>query len=488
MSSSDSESSSSSVSYKKLKICENEEEEVDFSTSKLWSWKVIVPPVPSSPIPVPSTSKEVVPTVGQPPKMNFLERYLKETEKEQSKQTEPPVVENPPAPPTISIDWAKFVSNRLKRQDPRIMVMKFPNLIMRLATVLALLSRPDVVMDSLFVPPELDNPWVKQLMTIQEKKVRKQEVCTTYSVFHNTYKGFLFLENIQRFKSMLICQRHTSVIPDLEFDRSQPWMAAHPLYCPACSLIHPYCSSNHPQNCLLIHTNGPRSIEDLSTDPLWRTAAQAVCLGHDGLFYQPQGLKHQIINLSSTENFEYLVPSSADQLFNTPKTHEKSLIHRILSVVKLLGAQNYMPIFVEFYENDHFPMAELSLQIAGFAQAIRHCQEQYSGPIIVLIAPVTARTHDTPDNYLQKKDRLAITQYYGHLIGQALGVPIIHISAQVTEYTKNGLGMFYNTWYHEPLVTSGGTVTREFYNRIDYWMDKFLLHVYDNIPRIPGPT
>ena len=489
MSSSDSESSTSSISSKKLKTSTEEEEEVNLpAASKLWSWKVMVPSKPTSPIPIPSTSMEVVPTVGKPPKMNFLDRYLKETEHEQQVKTEPLDVDNPPVPPVISMDWAKFVNSRSNRQEPKISVMKFPNLMMRLATILAMLARPDVVVDTLFVPPELDNPWIRQLMVIQEKKVRRQETSKTYSVFHDTYKGFLFLENIQHFKSMLICQRHASVIPDAEFERFQPWMVAHPRFCPACSVIHPHCNVNHPQNCLLIHTNGPRSLDDLSRDPLWRTAAQAVCIGRDGLFYQPPSLKNIIINVSSTTNFDYLVPASADQLFNAPKTQEKSLIHRVLSVIRLIGTHNYMPIFVEFYENENHPAADVSLHIAGFAQAIRHCQEQYSGPIVVLIAPVTSRMHDTPDVYQQKKDRLANIQYYGHLIGQALGVPIIHISAQTTEYTEDGLSLFYSNWYHEPLVTSGGTVTREYYNRVSYWMEKFLGRIYDNIPRISGPA
>ena len=139
MSSSDSESSTSSISSKKLKTSTEEEEEVNLPTaSKLWSWKVMVPSKPTSPIPIPSTSMEVVPTVGKPPKMNFLDRYLKETEHEQQVKTEPLDVDEPPVPPVISMDWAKFVNNRSNRQETKISVMKFPNLMMRLATILAM--------------------------------------------------------------------------------------------------------------------------------------------------------------------------------------------------------------------------------------------------------------------------------------------------------------------------------------------------------------
>ena len=195
MSSSDSESSTSSTVSKKLKTSVDEEQEVTLSaTSKLWSWKVMVPSRPSSPIPIPSTSMEEAPTVGKPPKLNFLERYLKETEtpNTETPDKETPDVDNPPVPPTISMDWATFVNSRTKKQDPKILVMKFPNLMMRLATILAMLDRPDVIMDSLFVPPELDNPWIRPLMVTQEKKVHRQETSKTYSVFHDTYKGFLF--------------------------------------------------------------------------------------------------------------------------------------------------------------------------------------------------------------------------------------------------------------------------------------------------------
>ena len=97
MSSSDSESSTSSTSSKKLKTSTEEEEIVNLpATSQLWSWKVIVPSTPSSPIPIPSTSMETTSTVEKPPKMNFLERYLKETEHEQQVKTEPTDVDTPP--------------------------------------------------------------------------------------------------------------------------------------------------------------------------------------------------------------------------------------------------------------------------------------------------------------------------------------------------------------------------------------------------------
>ena len=152
MSSSDSESSISSTSSKKLKTSTEEEEIVNLpATSQLWSWKVIVPSTPSSPISIPSTSMEVTSTVEKPPKMNFLERYLKETEHEQQVKIEPTDVDSPPLPPTISMDWAAFVSSRNKKQETKISVMKFPNLMMRLAAILAMLARPDVVMDRYLV-------------------------------------------------------------------------------------------------------------------------------------------------------------------------------------------------------------------------------------------------------------------------------------------------------------------------------------------------
>jgi len=58
--------------------------------------------------------------------------------------------------------------------------MELPNLILRLGIALALVKRPDVMMESLFSPEGLGfvNPWHQNLLKIYRRKLAKQNVST----------------------------------------------------------------------------------------------------------------------------------------------------------------------------------------------------------------------------------------------------------------------------------------------------------------------
>ena len=365
---------------------------------------------------------------------------------------------------------------------PFLKLIKYPNVLFRLSIALGYLTNPDTVKDTLFIPADLDTPWTDQLLGLQAKRARRQPIRVDDFNFYMNHKGYIYLPNIMTIKRMLIAQRYASSCEEIEYECTDDDVYYHPLYCRICNVVHHYSTISHPQNCLTLFTNGPRLIADLKEDDSWRQDAQAICLGVHSLMYMPSNQKYRIINIGNEAEWEYSIPSSDTSLYAPPVTHSLSLIWHINNVISLLGPDIYIPIFVEFYENPKYPGADVELHVAGFANALRHCQATYSGPIVGLISPVLGVEGDTLEIYYRKKERLAVKQVAGHLIGQALGVPILHIPVQVTEYTNSDAGLCYPYWNQEPIVTDTGSPTREYFQRLEMWFDYVLLNLFLNIP------
>jgi hypothetical protein len=344
------------------------------------------------------------------------------------------------------------------------------------------LNCPDTTKDTLTVPIELESPWVDQLREIQEKKAKRQYINVEEFNFYANHKGFIYLPNIVAIKRMLIGQRYASGCSEVEYERRSELATLHPLYCRLCNVKHHFSTVSHPQACLTLFTNGPRLMGDLREDNSWRNDAQAVCIGVHSLLYMPLSLKHRIINLGNETEWDYSIPRSDTSLYAAPITNETSLIGYIERVVTMLGPEIYVPIFVEFYYNPRYPCASVEFHIAGFANALRYCQQKYNGPIIGIIPPALTDEGDTYEDYIRKKDRLLDKQVSANIVGQALGVPLIHIPAQITEYTESNAGLCYPYWNIEPIVTDVGTPTREYFHRVENWFDYALLNLFVNIP------
>ena len=107
------------------------------------------------------------------------------------------------------------------------------------------------------------------------------------------------------------------------------WMTTHPQFCPSCLTIHAFSYRKHPQSCIKLNTNGPRRLKDLSLSDIWKSDAQVLVVGHKNLMYQPPLLKNTFINISSSDMWDYAVPTSANAIFTNCVRHETSLIARI---------------------------------------------------------------------------------------------------------------------------------------------------------------
>ena len=61
--------------------------------------------------------------------------------------------------------------------------------------------------------------------------------------------------------------------------------------------------------------------------------------------------------------------------------------------------------------------------LTGFANAVRICQKDYFGPLIVVLPPIRALFGDTQQSYSEKVTYMTRLHHQGHAIESALGVP-----------------------------------------------------------------
>jgi len=474
-------------------------------TSKECTWPsaVMLGPIGTKPIDIPLKRQEAPPTKGKPSESILTQQLQgiwnkeplektpssqpinlsKRKDENQTQQAPPANFVRPPTPVATP-----HLEDLLRQKRPPIIHMRTPSLIMRLSFVLGMIFRQEIVMDSLTVPPSLDNPMYTPLKYIQQRRVQRKQISGPDERIHNLFRGFLFLPNMKKLNSQIVAKRHVSVLPEMEVAPYNDWMTTHPQFCPSCLTIHAFSYRKHPQSCIKLNTNGPRRLRDLSLSDIWKNDAQVLVVGHKNLMYQPPLLKNTFINISSSDMWDYAVPTSANAIFTNCVRHETSLIARINQVIQLVGPSCFKPILVEFYEHGGYPESHVALHLAGFAHAVRHCQESYMGPIVVVIPPVVPDDRDTPTTYITKKTKLSQIQNYGHLVGNALGVPIIHMPIQVTEYLATGESMHYHFWSPEPLFTSRGNVTREFQLRLHVWFDLFAKTIYQGIEKPNNPN
>ena len=475
----DSELSQTDPPNKRHRLDVDENTPLDLSPT-VWDQKVFI--AASKPINIPLRPTPDAPTTGQPGTSNSLLRDLLERDwfqadseheaTDSGSNTPPPLIIQPPAKSAKRVGYRDTSTHS-----------NWPNIVYRLTYVLGLLSRPNVVVDSVHVPlvPPLANPWYAPMKDIYEKRKQGIAITAAEATYFDSCKGFMYLPVLKTFNSMIASRRYRSTVIENELVVCQAWMAAHPNYCVFCQVIHSPATGPHPHTCYFVNTNGPRGIQDLKLDKSWLSAAKAVFLSCQHLYYMPGALRAKIINVATNVECEYMMPARAQEIQNPPITHENSLIFRIHEIIHLIGATNRMPILIEFHENHKYPTADLVLHIVGFATAVRYCQPNYAGPLIVIIPPVKAVLGETTESYNTKKTRLAAAQNYGHLVGTAMGVPIIHIQAQVTQFTEAGEGIHYSSWIPEPLFNNAGAHTREYMSRLYVWFDTFIKVLYGEI-------
>jgi hypothetical protein len=336
------------------------------------------------------------------------------------------------------------------------------------------------------MPVGLNNEIELDLRRIHGQIIENKRVPEYDYNLYMLYKGFIHLRNITKVVRVLAGKRYKSLHRDDELHMLQGWHTIHTQYCPICNILHPVSLRDHPENCAKITTHGPRRLADLKYDPTWQLNAKAIVVGNNGLLYLPPLLKPTYVNLGSCEFFDYAVPAVISRVFSDCRTHETSLINRLQKIIETIGMGSHLPILVEFYENPHYPSANINLHLCGFAHAIRHAQHLYMGPIVMIIGPIMAAPNETEVSYQHKKSALAHVQKAAYFIGHALGVPVAYIPMQATEVLNSGERLWYHFWRPEALFSTSGNYTREFMHRLFVWLELYMKYVYDDLPKPYG--
>ena len=358
--------------------------------------------------------------------------------------------------------------------------MQLPNLILRLGIAIALMKRPDVMMESLFSPVGLENPWHQNLLKIYRRKLAKHNVSTEDDEILANHRGFIFLPRANSFLRALASNRYRLTLQEDELTTSLMG-SSHPHFCQYCSCIHVATAHPHPQSCPLISTHGPRLLEDLKLDTeVSKAKVKVYFMGHTNLYYLPPTLRPQVMNVGNPSIGTYDVPLLATDVMKPLPNGEGTLISNIKKVITAIGQDNHRPLLIEFYEATDAPQAEAIAHLTGFANAVRICQKDYFGPLIVVVPPVRAMFGDTQQSYNEKVIHMTRLHHQGHAIGSALGVPILRMPAQVMEYTTLKEKVYYMGWIPEPLFASNGNHTREYLNRIHLWFELMMHHMIIN--------
>jgi hypothetical protein len=359
--------------------------------------------------------------------------------------------------------------------------VELPNLVFMLGMALAMLKRPYIMLEPLFADGlGITNHWDQGLLKVYRRKVAKHNVSTKDDEILADLKGFLFLPRVNSFLTALASNRYRLTLQEDELTTSHMG-SSHPHFCQYCSCIHVATAHPHPQSCPLISTHGPRLLEDLKLDTeVSKAKVKVYFMGHTNLYYLPPTLRPQVMNVGNPSIGTYDVPLLATDIMKPLPNGEGTLISNIKKVITAIGQDNHRPLLIEFYEATDAPQAEAMAHLTGFANAVRICQKDYFGPLIVVVPPVRAMFGDTQQSYNEKVIHMTRLHHQGHAIGSALGVPILRMPAQVMEYTTLKEKVYYMGWIPEPLFASNGNHTREYLNRIHLWFELMMHHMIIN--------
>jgi hypothetical protein len=142
---------------------------------------------------------------------------------------------------------------------------------------------------------------------------------------------------------------------------------------------------------------------------------------------------------------------------------------KLAYVISIVGAKSNIPIYLEFYPNRGDEKRAIHWHIIGFLSVIRKAQAMYDGPMVVLMGPLTPKPGLTQQEYWTLKTNHCTAQFLGFLIGLAMGVPVAMLPLQqlMSPQTHNET-IRYDHWLDEPIFSSSGVKTREFYRRLEF--------------------
>jgi hypothetical protein len=339
-----------------------------------------------------------------------------------------------------------------------------PNITLRLMSIMTLLSNSVTIQEVLHIPAELHNPWHEIIISIKRKQRANISLSPWEYDLIQDHIGFLHTESMIQLARYFTSRTHMSIYTSVEVAPVFPHLRLHVNYCPQCDIPHAYM----PGACSAIRINGPRIMDHLRLDNSWRHQVQVVIVGASELYYLPSNLKETHLNLGDLSRPTYSVPTHIDQV-NLITTSAGSLMSKLAYVISIVGAKSNIPIYLEFYPNRGDEKKAIHWHIMGFLSVIRKAQAMYVGPMVVVMGPLTPKPGVTQQEYWALKTNHCTAQFLGFLIGLAMGVPVAMLPLQqLMSSQAHNETIRYDHWLDEPIFSSSGVKTREFYRRLEF--------------------
>jgi hypothetical protein len=104
-------------------------------------------------------------------------------------------------------------------------------------------------------------------------------------------------------------------------------------------------------------------------------------------------------------------------------------------------------------------------------------QDMYSGPIMMVMGPVPLQTGPGRDNYWADKAARKTDLYTAHILGMAVGVPVLDPHLQNLEPYSDIQSVRHEHWANEPIYSPEGHPTREYFRRVTLWYKLLMTHL-----------
>jgi hypothetical protein len=307
------------------------------------------------------------------------------------------------------------------------------------------------------------------LPTLEEEKIQElldkltlgEPLSSIDMIFFSVYKGFTYAKEMGETFGYTRASLSVSTHNLKELESISPTPVGSAQYCTECQAGH--VGQIFAQNCNLKFSEGPKMLEELQQTDIWRAPTKIVSIGHRALFYLPNRGNLDMLNLGMTKLGTYRLGMNLDfQILKGPGSLYTNLMNRL----DLVGLNSDRPVLIEFaFMKDRRTTRAID-HLFGFGRVISSIQQEYYGPLIVVIPPSHLRKGDTPAEYEQAKKSKELFNRQALVIGKVLGfaVHVMHVQSIPLDQDKGHLRLAW--WLTEPLYNLQGEITREFQNRM----------------------
>jgi hypothetical protein len=341
-------------------------------------------------------------------------------------------------------------------------VTEAPRLVARIMTVMAILLRPRETFTVVEISGCNGNEWVAPLQHLVAKMMKKEKLTVPEFEKYRQFSGFFFHSLICELAAheRSFASYYPVRIPEYAID--QQGQELLPYQCQPCGVGH-----LRNETCGDQWSNGPRTLEALHSSKSWRRSAKGIIIGCSQLVYPPPALKREYVTIFIYPNLTYQV--DRPDVFSDP--NHSSLYLKLYKIIKTIGSDVTIPLFIEFSESGLGTNARLTVyhHLCGFLKICKVLQSHYQGAIIPVYGLVPPVLGENRESYSLRKAASRRHKLGALALGLALGVPIGILDIQDYGPHQGNLSTKMLHWQDESLYGRYGQITREYQRRLAAW-------------------